>query len=445
LQQGSGVPSSRGDERTCLNILLTGFSGFIGRPLRERLVSDGHHLRLAGRRHPADMKPVEDWLHFDMIGPEQAPLDPVDLAGIDVVVNTVGILREAPGRRFQTLHVDGPRRLFDASVRAGVSRIVHVSALGADESAQSRYHLSKKAGDDSLLQLPISSVVVQPSLVYGPGGVSARLFTRLAAAPVLMLPGGGHQQIQPIHIEDLVEALAALATGAGAVTGRVALVGPEALAFRDFLQRLRRSLGLVSAWQIAVPAPLVRIAATVGDHVPASPLDSDTWQMLQRGNVAPVEATHMLLGREPRPVERFVAPEEAESVRHSAQLGVFLPILRGSVAVVWMVTGVLSLGIYPVAESYGLLEQAGVPRTLTPLFLYGAAVLDLAFGVLTLVMQRRARLWLAQIAVIVGYTAIISLRLPEFWLHPYGPILKNLPMLAVLWLLYVIDRGDSRR
>ena len=110
-----------------------------------------------------------------------------------------------------------------------------------------------------------------------------------------------------------------------------------------------------------------------------------------------------------------------------------------------MVTGVLSLGIYPVAESYGLLEQAGVPRTLTPLFLYGAAVLDLAFGVLTLVMQRRARLWLAQIAVIVGYTAIISVRLPEFWLHPYGPILKNLPMLAVLWLLYITDRGDSRR
>ena len=113
--------------------------------------------------------------------------------------------------------------------------------------------------------------------------------------------------------------------------------------------------------------------------------------------------------------------------------------------IVWIVTGVLSLGIYPVAESYGLLEQAGVPRTMTPLFLYGAAVLDLAFGVLTLVMQRRARLWLAQIAVIVGYTAIISMRLPEFWLHPYGPILKNLPMLAVLWLLYVIDRGDSRR
>src|SRR5689334_19150669 len=166
-------------------------------------------------------------------------LDAGDLAGIDVVVNTVGILREAPGRRFRDLHVDGPRRLFEAAVRAGVNRIVHVSALGADEDAETRYHRSKKAGDDALLQLPIAAVVAQPSLVYGPGGASARLFTQLAAAPLLMLPAGGRQPIQPIHVDDLVQALATLATAPRATTGRVALVGPEPLAFGDFLQRLR--------------------------------------------------------------------------------------------------------------------------------------------------------------------------------------------------------------
>jgi hypothetical protein len=86
-----------------------------------------------------------------------------------------------------------------------------------------------------------------------------------------------------------------------------------------------------------------------------------------------------------------------------------------------------------------------VPPRWAPLFLYGAAGLDLVLGVLTLVLKRRVGLWLAQIALIVGYTAIISVRLPEYWLHPYGPVLKNLPMLAVLWLLYAVDRGDARR
>ena len=145
------------------------------------------------------------------------------------------------------------------------------------------------------------------------------------------------------------------------------------------------------------------------------------------------------------PVERFVEAENAAALRHAAQLAVFVPILRGSVALVWIVTGVLSFGIYPVAESHALLARAGVPPSLAPLFLYGAAGLDLVLGVLTLVLKRRAWLWLVQIALIVGYTAIISVRLPEYWLHPYGPVLKNLPMLAVLWLLYAVDRGDARR
>jgi len=435
----------RGAASVRLNILLTGFTGFIGHALRQRLVGEGHRLRLAGRRHPVAMQPSEDWLPFDMACPEEPPWTLDSLRGIDVVVNTVGILRETRDLRFQALHVDGPRRLFEAAVQAKVGRIVHLSALGADDAAQTRYHRSKKAGDDGLLRLPIASVVAQPSLVYGPGGASAQLFTQLAAAPVLLLPAGGHQHIQPIHIDDLVQALAALATQATPFTGRIALVGPEALAFHDLLRRLRASLGLSRAWSIAVPAPLVRMAAAICDRIPSSALDTETWQMLQRGNVAPAEATRTVLGREPRGVESFIAPEDANALRHAAQLGVFLPILRLSVAIVWIVTGVLSSGVYQVAESYALLARAGVPTALAPLFLYGAAALDLVLGVLTLVLKRRSQLWLAQIALIVGYTAIISLRLPEYWLHPYGPVLKNLPMLAVLWLLYVVDRGDSRR
>jgi hypothetical protein len=68
--------------------------------------------------------------------------------------------------------------------------------------------------------------------------------------------------------------------------------------------------------------------------------------------------------------------------------------------------------------------------------LYSAAALDLVLGAATLLMRRRRLLWLAQFVLILGYTVIITIRLPEFWLHPYGPILKNLPMLAAIALLY---------
>jgi hypothetical protein len=106
---------------------------------------------------------------------------------------------------------------------------------------------------------------------------------------------------------------------------------------------------------------------------------------------------------------------------------------------VWIVPAVVSLGLYPVADSYLLLARAGVPPALQPLALYGAALLDLALGVLCVLPRRPRWLWLAQIALIAGYTAIISARLPEYWLHPYGPLSKNVPMLAVLWWLHLTE------
>ena len=90
-----------------------------------------------------------------------------------------------------------------------------------------------------------------------------------------------------------------------------------------------------------------------------------------------------------------------------------------------------------------MLRRAGVEGALAPWALYGAALLDLALGIATLTLGRgqgRRWLWFGQIALIFGYTAIITLRLPEYWLHPYGPVLKNLPMFALLWLLFIVDR-----
>ena len=169
--------------------------------------------------------------------------------------------------------------------------------------------------------------------------------------------------------------------------------------------------------------------------------------MLQRGNTASVADTARVLGHAPRPVDQFIAPGEAAALRLRSRLAWLLPMLRLAVAIVWIVTGIVSMGLYPPASSYELLARAGVPPMLQPLALYGAALLDLAFGVLTLLplaAHWRRRLWSAQAGLILGYTAIISLRLPEFWLHPYGPLLKNLPMLAVLWLLWILDEPARR-
>ena len=421
-------------------IFVTGAQGFIGRALVAALRARGHAV-LAGvhRRNPAqrDVHLVEVDFTRDLDPGLWAPR----LAGVDAVCNTVGILREHGTQTFARVHVDAAVALFDACARLRIQRVVQLSALGADAEATTDYHRTKRAADDALLARIPSAWCAQPSLVFGAGGASARLFTMLASLPVLPVPGRGEQRVQPIHVDDLVHALCVLLERAPGDGGRVTLVGPAPITLRGLLTGLRAGLRLPPAAVLEVPRPLVAAGAALGEYVPRLLLDRASLRMLERGNTADAGPTAALLGHAPRAVDAFIARDAADALRAQARLGWLLPILRVSVGIVFIVTGALSLGVYPVADSYALLERTGAPRALWPPLLYGAALLDLALGVLVFVLHGPPRRWLwrAQAALIAGYTVIITWRLPEFWLHPYGPVLKNLPLLALLVMLDVLE------
>jgi uncharacterized protein YbjT (DUF2867 family) len=426
-----------------MKILLTGATGFIGRHLRQALLGAGHSLLCTSREYRRDSARCQ-WVVVDFAQVSTARWCEL-LTGIDAVVNTVGVFRESGDATFAMVHGTAARRLFVACVHAGVSRVVHVSALGADADASSEYHVSKRAADEHLLSLPLDATVVQPSLVFGLDGTSSRAMLTWASLPLVPLPGGGVQRVQPVHVADVTDALTALLHARGLWQGqRVVLVGPVPLALRDYLRALRGGLGLPSWRAWAVPAAWVPIALRVAERWPGALFDRAAWHMLQRGNVGDVSAMASLLGRVPRCASRFIEPGVAQAVRQQAQLGWLLPLLRLSLAAVWIVTAVVSFGLYPAEQSYALLQRAGVPTAWQPLALYGAAVLDLVLGVLTLWPLRWTRpLWMAQMVLILAYTLIISWRLPEHWLHPYGPISKNLPMLAVLVMLFVLSPARS--
>lgn len=421
-----------------MRVLLTGASGFIGHRLLQALVASGHSVVCALRNPSAAPEECERALAVDYTRDFDARVWLPRLEEIDVVINTVGIIREHGAQTFEAIHERAPRALFAACAASGVRLVIHISALGADEQARSGYHLSKKRTDEFLAGLSVHSVIVQPSVVFGPGGGSARMFTMLSTLPLIGLPGRGRQQMQPVHVDDVADAIVSLLARPLPSGRRLPVVGPQPTSLRDYLATLRKALGLGRAFFVPTPMPLVRIAAAAGKYLPGSLLDPETLQMLERGNTGNPASLTAILGRPPRPIERFFA--DPETARIQAQLDWLLPMLRVSIALVWIVTGIVSLGLYPVADSYALLARVGITGALAPLMLYGAALLDLGFGAATLIMKKRRLLWLAQIAVIVLYTAIISWRLPEFWLHPYGPVLKNLPMLAAILLLLELEK-----
>jgi uncharacterized protein YbjT (DUF2867 family) len=419
-----------------MKVLVVGATGFIGSRLVAALDARGHKV-LRGVRRPQGARDVA--ADFTRDRDERAWLP--RLTGVEVVVNAVGILRESPGSSFAALHEEGPRALFRAAVAAGVGKVVQLSALGADDAARSRYHVSKRNADRLLATLPIRWVIVQPSLVFGAGGASAALFSRMAALPLVPLPGEGGQRVQPIHVDDLVAALVGVIEQDICDGERLVAAGPRPLALREWLATLRQQLGLGCARFVSVPMPLVRFAARYGPS--QSLLDEDSLGMLERGNEGSPARLSAVLGRAPRAPEDFVPREQAALWATQAQLGWLLPLLRASVAFLWLATAAVSFGLYPIQDSYALLARVGLTGTMATFALFGAAMLDLALGLGVLWLRRRHWLWRAQIALVVGYSAIIAVWLPELWLHPFGPLTKNVPFVAALVLLHELDPGDA--
>ena len=405
-----------------MRVLVVGASGFIGGRIARRLEAAGVAVT-CGERPQMDLA---------------RDLDPEDwharLEGIDVVVNAAGVFRDSDSGTLEAVHARGPAALFAACAARG-TKVVQLSALGADEGAVTAFHRSKRAGDEALLALDVPSLVLQPALVFGTGGSSARLFSMLASMPAIPVPARGEQRIQPVHVDDVASAVVSAVGNAQFPRARVAAVGPRATTLREFLATLRTALGLGPARFITVPRALVGAASRLGVGL----LDRDAWSMLQRGNTADPSDFARLLGREPRAAESFVTPQEADYLRLRARLDWLLPILRFSIAFIWIVAGVVSMGLYPVERSLALLAPVGLEGVLAYIALYGAAALDLALGLATLLARRRRALWLLQIGVILAYTAIITVFLPEQWLHPYGPVAKNVPLLAALLLLHQLE------
>jgi uncharacterized protein YbjT (DUF2867 family) len=421
-----------------MRVLVAGASGFIGRAVARALAREGHEV-VGVSRHgdiAVDFNAVPEALWWAR-----------RLAGIDAVVNAVGILREQDGQTFDALHTRAPVELFRGCVAARVPFVVQVSALGAGQHASTAYQSSKKAADDALRVLPLNAAIVQPSLVYGPGGASARFFDTLAASPLLTLPLRGAMRVQPVHLDDVAAGIARLLRERQTGIATIAFVGPRAMSLRDYLARLRLALGLRrSALVLPFPVPLFAAFAAVAGHVRGSFVDRDTARMLLAGNTADAGPFARLLGRAPRDVDGFIPPEKRAALRTQALLGVWMPVLRVSLAVMWIWTGIVSFGLYPVQDSLALLARVGLHGVPALVALYGAAASDLVLGVLTLVLPRRERQWLwpAQLLLIAGYTVLITVFLPEYWLHPYGPISKNLPILAAIALLAALDREAAR-
>ncbi|ASR45077.1 hypothetical protein BEN78_10450 [Xanthomonas citri pv. mangiferaeindicae] len=424
-----------------MTVLVVGANGLIGSAIAERLERAGHAVVLAMRHVTEDAGPGRR-VALDLARPCQDQWMDV-LRTVDVVVNAAGIFRETDGASFEQVHVSGPCTLFALAAAAGVTRIVQISALGAHAQAATAYWRSKAAGDACVAAFPGRSVVVRPSLVFAESGTSTRLFLALAAQPLIALPDGGRQRVQPIHLDDLLDGVTALVEHPDPPPV-IEAVGPAPLSFADYLRTLATQMGQ-RLRVLSAPAWAVRMAVRWPIPGLAQVLDADALRMLEAGNHGDAAPWQALLARPLRPATRFLAPGARADVRRAAHLRVLLPILRTGNSLMWLVTAWVSAFVYPVQASLELLQRAHVPDALALPSLYGAATLDALLGLAVWRPRWRRAAYCAQLGLIAFYTLIISLWLPEYWAHPYGPVLKNLPVLALIYALLKLDAPDGHR
>jgi uncharacterized protein YbjT (DUF2867 family) len=296
-------------------VLVLGGAGFIGRhavaALCQRrcrvVVASRHPLAIDARLPAGAVRCPRRTARFEAL------LEPTDwtdlLAGIDVVVNCVGILRQRGRETYARIHHLAPAALANACAARGI-RLVHVSALGLRAEAGSRFLRSKLAGEEAIRAAGGDWRIVRPSLLDGREGYGARWLRALARLPLHATPADATGCIAALHVDDLGEALARLALmpdAPGEGAREFELGGAQAFALADHLARLRGA-GRAPAWRIALPSWLARGLSHACDVLHFSPFSYGHWELLRHDNVPQHNRLPELLGREPRPLGDALPP-----------------------------------------------------------------------------------------------------------------------------------------
>jgi len=269
-------------------VTVFGGSGFLGRHLIRALANRGYRIRVAVRR-PELTGHLQPLGRVGQIHAVQANLrNQASVAaatrGADIVVNLVGILFERGRQRFDAVQSEGAQAVAEAANAAG-ARLVHVSAIGADEDSPSHYARSKAQGEQLVLAAQPGAVVVRPSIMFGPEDDFFNRFAALARiAPALPLPGGGATRFQPAFVGDVAEAIARAVDGTVKRGVIYECGGPEVLSFKELMQFILKT---IERRRLLVPAPfaVMKLQAAFLQFLPTPPLTPDQVELLKRDNV----------------------------------------------------------------------------------------------------------------------------------------------------------------
>ncbi len=279
-------------------VTIFGGSGFVGRYITRRLAQEGYRVRVAVRRvneamfvrpygSVGQVEPV-----FCNVRDEKSVLDATQGAGI--VINCVGILDEAGKNTFEAVQAEAAGRIARIAKAEGVSRFVHISAIGANADSSSAYSRTKAEGEAAVLAHLPEATILRPSIIFGN---EDQFFNRFAAmsrlGPVLPVVGA-ETEFQPVYVDDV--AAAAVNAAIGDAKGIYELGGPDVMNFRDLMDLMlsvikRRKLVLnIPFWAAKMMATGFKIGNILSLGIVKKAITADQVENLRSDNVVSEDA-----------------------------------------------------------------------------------------------------------------------------------------------------------
>ena len=268
---------------------IFGASGFIGRHLIRRLTEKNFRI-VAATRSPylhGYLKPLGN--------PGQIDLEKVNLfdeenlrtliKNSDVVINLIGILYETKKQKFEDIHAKFPDLLSKLCSKLNIKKLVHVSALGINETVGSQYMQSKLKGEKNILNNFNHSVILRPSIIFGPEDKFFNKFASLAEFfPALPLIGRGLTYFQPIYVGDVAKSIVAILEKEEISENIFELGGPQTFTFKELMKILLKQIKK-KRFLVPIPFSLAKFQAKILQLLPKPPLTTDQVEMLKYDNI----------------------------------------------------------------------------------------------------------------------------------------------------------------
>lgn len=278
-------------------ILVTGATGFIGAEILRHASLRGWRVRGLAR-HPDRAEALGRLPHVELFRGDVSIPDDLDEAmeGVDAVIHLVAIIHEK-NQSFDEVNLGGTLRVLEAVRRAGIERYVHMSALGAERGKDlTEYFRTKWEAEKAVRDADLRTTIFRPSVVFGPDDeFTNRLATIAKWSPVVFLPGGGRQRMQPVWVGDVAECFLQAANADATPREAYDVVGPEILTVADMVRTLLDAMGRSRRPVAPVPVGLAGIGAGILQRLPGEPLVTRSQlKMLEVENVSEEEAARAL-------------------------------------------------------------------------------------------------------------------------------------------------------